>query len=69
MPSRQNRHESLATQSAVLHRAADGCTARMMRKPNRARLMSDASLLLSYVIRLLFRHERDRAPEPLWRSL
>jgi hypothetical protein len=35
-----------ATQSAVFSRAADGCIARMMRKPNRARLTSDAVLLL-----------------------
>ena len=35
-----------AVHSAVLPRAADGCLARMMRKPNRASLRSDAALLL-----------------------
>ena len=38
--------ECYATHSAVLPRASDGCIARMMRKPNRARLRSDAALLL-----------------------
>jgi hypothetical protein len=33
--------------TAVSPRAADGCIARMMRKPNGARLTSDAALLLS----------------------
>ncbi len=36
----------LATHSAVSPNAADGCIARMMRKPNGARLTSDAALLL-----------------------
>jgi hypothetical protein len=36
-----------ATHSAVLPRAADDCIARMMRKPNHARMTSDAALLLS----------------------
>jgi hypothetical protein len=35
-----------ATHSVVLPRAADCCIARVMRKPNRARLTSDAALLL-----------------------
>jgi hypothetical protein len=36
-----------ATRSAVSRREADGYIARMMRKPNGARLTSDAALLLS----------------------
>jgi hypothetical protein len=39
-------HERLATHEAVLPRAADGCIAGMMREPKRARLTSDAALLL-----------------------
>jgi hypothetical protein len=35
-----------ATPSAASPRAADGCIARVMRKPNGATLMSDAALLL-----------------------
>ena len=38
--------ECYATHSAVSPRAADGCIARVMRKPNGARLTSDAALLL-----------------------
>ena len=54
----------LATHSAVSPCAADGCIAAMMRKPNGARLTSDAALLLSYVIRLLVRHDLDRQGRP-----
>lgn len=39
--------DCLTTHSAVLPRAADACTARMMRRPNRARLTSDAAVLLT----------------------
>lgn len=39
--------DCVATHSALLPPAADGCVARTMRKPNGARLMSDAALLLS----------------------
>src|SRR5271154_4633957 len=35
---------AFATHSTVSPRAADGCIARMMRKPNGARLTSDAAL-------------------------
>jgi hypothetical protein len=49
-----------------LPRAADGCIARMMRKPNGARLTSDAALLLSWVIRLLVRHDSDGRADPPW---
>ena len=38
---------AFATHSAVLPRTGDGCIARMMRKPNHARMTSDAALLLS----------------------
>ncbi len=38
--------DSVATHSAVLPPAADGCVARPMRKPDGARLTSDAALLL-----------------------
>ena len=37
--------DCFATHLAVLPRAADGCIARMIRKPDRARLTSDAALL------------------------
>jgi hypothetical protein len=40
----------------VSPRPAHGCIARMMRKPNRTGLTSDAALLLLQVIRLLVRH-------------
>jgi hypothetical protein len=48
------------THSAVSPRAADGCIVWMMRKPNGARLTSDAALLLLLGIGLLVRHEQDR---------
>ena len=41
-----------------LPRGADSCIGRMMRRPNRARLMSDPTLLLSSGIGLLVRHAR-----------
>jgi hypothetical protein len=46
-PQRRRRAGyAFATHSAVLPRVADGCIAGMMREPNRARLTSDAALLL-----------------------
>ena len=39
--------QPFATHSTSLPHAADGCIARMMRKPNRARLTSHAALLVS----------------------
>jgi hypothetical protein len=42
---------------SVLSPAADGCIARMIRKTNRARLTSDAALLLLSGIGLLVCHE------------
>jgi hypothetical protein len=48
--------ERFATHSGVSPHAADGCIARMMRKPNRARLASDAALLLLWGSGLLVRH-------------
>jgi hypothetical protein len=53
--------ERFATHSGVSPHAADGCIARMMRKPNRARLASDAALLLLWGSGLLVRHERNGA--------
>ncbi|MBV8934860.1 MAG: hypothetical protein JO095_03530 [Alphaproteobacteria bacterium] len=58
-----------ATHRAVSPGAADGCIARMMRKPTGASLTSDAAALLSYGFGLLGRHERDRVAHRLRRSL
>ena len=47
MPRRHGRtRDRVATHSGVSPRAAHGCIARMMRKPNHARSPSDAALLL-----------------------
>ena len=45
---------------AVFPHTVDGCTAGMMRKPNRARVTSDPPLLLLYGVGLLVRHARAR---------
>jgi len=42
----------------------DGCIARMMRKPNRARSTSEAALLLLQGVGLLVCHESDRRDGP-----
>jgi hypothetical protein len=52
-----------ATHSAVLGRSADGCIARMMLKPNGARLTSDAALLHLQGIGLLVCHVSDHADD------
>jgi hypothetical protein len=57
-----------ATRSVVLPRVADDGIARMMRKPNRARLKSDAALLLPSDIGLLVRHDLDRLGQSVARS-
>jgi hypothetical protein len=44
--ARQDPRHRNATHPAVLPRAADDCMARVMRKPNRGRLTSEAALLL-----------------------
>ena len=49
-----------ATESAVSTRAADDCIHRMMREANRAMLMSDAALLLTYGIGVVVRHGSSR---------
>jgi hypothetical protein len=56
----------LATHSDVSPRAADGCIARMMRKPDGARLTSDAALLLSSGVGLLVRHALSNLAAPGW---
>jgi hypothetical protein len=43
---RATQRSRSATHSAFSPRAADGCIARMMRKPTAASLTSDAALLL-----------------------
>jgi hypothetical protein len=59
--------EWFATHSAVSPHAADGCIARMMRKPHAARLASDAALLLLSGVGLLVCHEGSRPlPQPRW---
>jgi hypothetical protein len=65
-----NSDDCLVTHSAALPRAADGCIAQMMRKPNRAGLTSDAALLLLWGVGLLVRHV-CRVPfagsyDPVW---
>jgi hypothetical protein len=51
--------DRIATHSAVSTLAADDCIARMMRKANRAMLISDAALLLLWGIGLLVSRERN----------
>jgi hypothetical protein len=51
-----NSDDCLVTHSAAWPRAADGCIAQMMRKPNRAGPTSDAALLLLWGFGLLARH-------------
>jgi hypothetical protein len=51
--ARPTRDARNATRSPVSSRAADGCIARMMRKPNGARLLSDPRLLLLQGVGLL----------------
>ena len=59
-PGHHGQRHHNATHSAVSPHAADGCFARMMRKPNGARLTSDAALMHWYGIGPLVRHEQNR---------